>query len=177
MQLEYLGKVIECRNAMVWGRNPKAVDRYVQDMTAAGFSVERADDPGDVAATCNLIVTTTPTLEPLLTVEQIRPGTHISAVGSDTPEKQEVDAAILGRAELVVADSISQCILRGEISQALRAGTLAQDNIVELGQIIAGSSPGRTAEDHITIADLTGVAVQDIRIAVAVCKGLETAEG
>ena len=173
LQLEYLARGIECRNAVVWGRNPGAVGRYVQDMTAAGFSVEAAADPGDVAATCNLIVTTTPAKEPLLTAEQIPPGTHISAVGSDTPDKQELDAAILGRADLVVADSISQCVLRGEISHALRSGILAEENLLELGQIVAGNSPGRTTEDQVTIADLTGVAVQDIQIAVAVCQAVE----
>ena len=69
------------------------------------------------------------------------------------------------QANLVVADSISQCLERGEIYQAIKAQKLDQDKVVELGNIIAGKTLGRTSETQITIADLTGVAVQDIQIA------------
>ena len=89
-------------------------------------------------------------------------------MGSDTEDKQELAAAILGRADVVVADSISQCLLRGEIHQALAADTLNQENLQELGAVIAGSNTGRENQQQITIADLTGVAVQDIQIATAV---------
>jgi ornithine cyclodeaminase len=68
----------------------------------------------------------------------------------------------------VVADSISQCIDRGEISHALKNGKLTKNNIIELGHVMNSQHPGRTAQDQITVADLTGVAVQDIQIATAV---------
>ena len=175
LQLMYLRKVIPCRNVLLWGRNPETVEHSLEHMKAAGFSVECAGDPGEVAAACNLIVTTTPAVKPLLNSHDIVPGTHITAVGSDTEDKQELDPDILARADLVVADSISQCVLRGEISHALRAGVISMDDskkLVELGQIIARQAEGRTAPHQITVADLTGVAVQDIRIAVAVCRAL-----
>ncbi|HUT14793.1 MAG TPA: ornithine cyclodeaminase family protein, partial [Anaerolineae bacterium] len=95
-------------------------------------------------------------------------GTHITAVGSDTREKQELDSAILSRADVVVADSILQCLERGEIHKAIESGHIAQDDLVELGDVIAGRAAGRTSDDQITVADLTGVAVQDIKIATAV---------
>jgi ornithine cyclodeaminase len=98
----------------------------------------------------------------------LRPGTHITAVGSDTPQKQELDAAVLSRADRVVADSIEQCLVRGEICHAMKAGSIDRGDVVELGDVIAGRTPGRTSEDQITVADLTGVAVQDIKIAEAV---------
>ncbi|MCP3956989.1 MAG: ornithine cyclodeaminase family protein, partial [bacterium] len=75
----------------------------------ASASSEVLADATEVAGTCGLIVTTTPSTEPLLDADAIRPGTHITAMGSDTAEKQELDAAILARADLVVADSIPQC--------------------------------------------------------------------
>ena len=106
----------------------------------------------------------------------IRPGTHITAVGSDTPEKQELAPAILQRADVVVADSIPQCLLRGEIHHALAAGVLNQDRIVELGEVIVQPELGRSTEAQITVADLTGVAVQDIQIAKAVYAGLKGRE-
>ena len=89
-------------------------------------------------------------------------------MGSDTSAKQELDPNIMEKADCVVADSISQCINRGEISHALRDGKLIKNNIIELGRVLNGHHPGRTAQDQITVADLTGVAVQDIQIATAV---------
>ncbi len=175
LQLMHLRKVIPCRKVLLWGRNPETVESSRAHMTAGGFSVECAKNPAEVAGTCNLIVTTTSAKKALLTADDILPGTHITAVGSDTEDKQELDPEILARADLVVADSISQCVLRGEISHALRAHLISKDDskkLVELGHIIARKADGRTAPHQITVADLTGVAVQDIRVAVAVCGAL-----
>jgi ornithine cyclodeaminase len=98
----------------------------------------------------------------------VQPGTHITAMGSDTHDKQELHADILQGADLVVADSISQCLERGEIHQALNSNAITETDLVELGSIIAGDVAGRTSDDQITVADLTGVAVQDIQISKAV---------
>jgi ornithine cyclodeaminase len=89
-------------------------------------------------------------------------------MGSDTPEKNELDPRILQKADIVAADSISQCLLRGEIHQALKAGVLEKERVVELGNVIVNPELQRTSEKQTTIADLTGVAVQDIQIAKAV---------
>jgi ornithine cyclodeaminase len=104
----------------------------------------------------------------LLRAEQVRKGTHITAMGSDTREKNELDPAILARADLVVADSIEQCRVRGEICQALKAGVLSDGDVIELGNVIANPALRRTDDSQITVADLTGVAVQDIQISKAV---------
>ena len=167
LQLEYLKPVTECRKVLLWGRDASKYDAYVADMSAHGFEIETTSDASDLLATCNLIVTTTTATEPILT-GQARPGTHITAMGSDTLDKQEVDAGILAAADLVVADSIPQCLERGEIYQALKTALIRQEELVELGSIIAGDSPGRTSDEQVTIADLTGVAVQDIQITTAV---------
>ncbi len=98
----------------------------------------------------------------------LKKGTHITAVGSDTPEKQELDPGILKRADLIVADSIEQCMKRGEIFKALASGFIEKSKLVELGQIISGEVAGRKSEKQVTVADLTGVAVQDLAIASAV---------
>ena len=94
-------------------------------------------------------------------------------MGSDTPGKQELDTEILNRADRVVADSIAQCIERGEIAKALEAGVLVEDEVVELGHVISGKTEGRTRADQLTVADLTGVAVQDIQITKAVFNSLK----
>ncbi len=167
LQLEYLAPVTDCRDVLVWGRSEDKLAAYQQDMAAQGFKVSTTTDAGNIMASCNLIVTTTPTTEPILS-GQLQPGTHVTAMGSDTPDKQELDADILQQADLVVADSISQCIERGEIHQALKSGAIAESDIVELGSIIAGDAGGRQSDDQTTVADLTGVAVQDIQIAKSV---------
>jgi len=171
-QLRHLASVTDCRSVLVWGRSQEHLDEYVErfsgDESTPAFRLETTLEIADVQDCCNLIVTTTASTRPLLLGELIRPGTHITAVGSDTPDKQELDTASLGRADLVVADSIAQCRLRGEISHALRDDSVRLDELVELGNVIRGVEPGRTNDDQITVADLTGVAVQDIQIASAV---------
>ncbi len=173
MQVLELRSLTPCRRLLAWGRTKEHLERYREDMEALGFSVTTTLNAAEVAAGCNLIVTATPAAAPLLTAEMIRPGTHITAMGSDTESKQELDPAILARADVVVADSIAQCRRRGEISKALGAGLLQEEEIIELGWIINGEAPGRTSASQISVADLTGVAVQDIQIAKAVCQGLE----
>ena len=173
MQLLELQSVIACREVLVWGRNQGHAERYCQEMQAQGYQVSVATDVDEIPATCNLIVTTTPATQPILRAGTIRPGTHISAIGSDTPHKQELESELLARADVVVADSIEQCVLRGEIFKALSATLIQRENVTEIGRIIAGSAAGRTAENQITVFDSTGVAVQDIRIAALVLERVQ----
>jgi len=137
-------------------------------MAALGFHVEVASDASELVAASQLVVTTTPAESPLIESTAVQPGTHVTAVGADSPSKQELEVAVLGMSDLVVADSLSQCRERGEISHALRAGVIEEGSVVELGALIAGQVLGRQNEQQITVADLTGVAVQDVQIASAV---------
>jgi len=172
MQLEFLESIIDCREVMVWGINQKELDEYVEYMEPAGYNIRTTLRTQEIMAHCNLIITATPSKTPLLSADLIRKGTHITAMGSDTPEKNELDPRILQNADIVVADSISQCLLRGEIHQALKAGVLEKERIVELGNVIVNPEIQRTSDEQITVADLTGVAVQDIQIAKAVYHAL-----
>ena len=176
MQLEYLAQVTSCKEVMVWDMDQGALDDYKKDMESLGYRVQPTLKTEDICARCNLIVTATPATSPLLSAEHIRKGTHITAMGSDTPEKRELDPAILQKADIVVADSISQCLLRGEIHHAIAAGMLAKDRIVELGNVITNPQLCRSSNEQITVADLTGVAVQDIQIAKAVYQRLKEVE-
>ena len=176
MQLEYLAQVTNCKEVMVWDMDQSALDDYKKDMEPLGYRVQTMLSAKDICAHCNLIVTATPSKSPLLFADKIRKGTHITAVGSDTPQKIELDPAILQKADIVVADSISQCLLRGEIHHALAADVLQKERIVELGSVIVRPELRRRSVEQITIADLTGVAVQDIQIAKAVYHGLKEIE-
>lgn len=169
LQLEYLKPIVACRSVMVWGRAADKCTAFAKDARELGFDVSTTLDASKLARSCNLIVTTTPAESPLLTnADELMPGTHISAVGSDTHAKQELHAEILKRADLVVADSIPQCLERGEIHQAMKTAAIDEQSVVELGNIVAGTAAGRADDVQITIADLTGVAVQDIQISKAV---------
>ena len=172
-QLLMLDSVVDCRDVMVWGLGEAEVEAYRRDMEPLGYHVDTTLDPAELAAGCNLIVCVTPARTPLLRSDDIQAGTHITAVGSDTPEKQELDARILARADIVVADSIEQCRSRGEIYQATKAGVLDSAKPVELGDVISDAGLRRSSDDQLTVADLTGVAVQDVQIAKAVYLALE----
>jgi ornithine cyclodeaminase len=172
MQVEEIAKVTGCRNVKVWGRSVEARAAYVADMKAKGFAVIAHDNVGDVTRDAQVIVTTTASEKPLLFKQHVSPGTHIIAMGSDTETKNEIDPAVLDAADIYVADSIIQCQTRGELHHALNGTMRAADRAVELGSVIADRSLGRASDNQITITDLTGVAVQDIAIAKAVCKAL-----
>ena len=138
-------------------------------MVVHGYQITTKMNMNDVIDCCQLIVTCTPS-ESFL-INAVRPGTHITAIGSDTVNKRELSSDVMLQADLIVADSKAQSQMRGEIYQALKDGN-SLDNITELGQIISGKDKGRFNQDHVTIADLTGVAVQDIQISKAVLKNL-----
>ena len=94
-------------------------------------------------------------------------------MGSDDHGKQELEAELLGKADRVVADSISQCVDHGECFHAMQSGLIKEDSIVELGDVISNPELGRNNENQITVADLTGVAIQDIQIAKMVGQDLQ----
>jgi ornithine cyclodeaminase len=172
MQVEYLRGIVDCREVCVWGRSEESLDAYRAHLEPQGYNVQATRDPKEVAACSILIVTATPSTTPLLAAESIQLGTHITAMGSDTTEKIELDPAVLAKADLVVADSIEQSQTRGEVFQARKAGVLSDEKVHELGNIIAGKAPARTSDEQISVADLTGVAVQDIQISKAVLEAL-----
>jgi ornithine cyclodeaminase len=176
MQVEYLAPVIDCKEVMVWSPVQEELDVYKKDMEGLGYRVQTTSNTDDIAAHCNLIITATPSKTPLLSADKIRKGTHITAMGSDTPEKIELEPKILQEADIIVADSISQCLLRGEIHQALKAGVLEKERVVELGNVIVNPDLQRKFDEQTTVADLTGVAVQDIQIAKAVYHALTSKE-
>ncbi len=175
LQARYQLDALACERSFgevhVWGRNPDRARACVEDLHArAGLpegcefsiaaSVERACEGADVVVTC------TASREPLVRAEWLAPGAHVTALGSDGPDKQELDVGVLSRADVVVADSRDQCARIGELHHALDAGVVpSTDDVAELGEIAAGLRPGRTSPDQLTVCDLTGVGVQDVAAA------------
>jgi ornithine cyclodeaminase len=127
------------------------------------------------------VVTATLARKPLIEAEWLHPGLHITAMGSDAADKNELDPRILLAADRFVCDRNAQSLKLGEMRAAAAAGLLAADHTAdEIGEICAGLKPGRQSEDEITVCDLTGTGVQDTAIAthafrVARARGLGTA--
>jgi ornithine cyclodeaminase len=177
MQVQILQSVTDCKRLIVWGRTEASLEAYQNDMEADGYEVQTTLESADVTDGSNLILMTTPSTMPLINACQIKKGMHITAIGSDTAEKQELDTKILRMADIVVADSLTQCQERGEIYKALLTDDLKMDMVIELGCAIESGNRVRTSEDQVTVADLTGVAVQDVQIAKVVSAALANVLG
>jgi ectoine utilization protein EutC len=167
MQVQALSFVRKFRRVKVYDHRTINIVRYLEDMRGkvdADFSA--AGTVRDAVRGSQIVITATPSRDPLIDAAWVEPGTHITAVGSDGPHKQELDTHILAKADRVFADSIEQCIKLGEIHHAIKAELLKREDIDgELGQVISGAIPGRQSANEITVCDLTGVGVQDAYIA------------
>ena len=165
-QIQCLLMVREFREILAWSPTRAHLETYCSEMQSAGFDARAAGSPREVCFEADLVITTTPSREPLVLGDWLRPGQHVTALGSDSPGKQELESACLIRADLLVVDRLTQCASFGELRHALDDGLCRADRVhAELGEIVAGVKPGRTATDQITIADLTGVGFQDTAIA------------
>lgn len=131
-------------------------------MGAQGTGVPAVETAGleDAVRQADVIMTATPSYEPYVRAEWIRPGTHLSCVGADKAGKQEVESAVLAQAH-VFADDVHQCLTVGECEKPHAQGVLAED-LDELGAVIAGDVPGRTSDEQITVFDSTGLSLQDL---------------
>ena len=166
-QIRFLRHVGISATIVVWGRTKEKVDAYIADMAAEGFDATAAATPAEVAEKCRLIVTTTASREPLL--HDAKPGTHITAMGSDGLGKRELSPQLVAKADLRVADYRKQSLSFGEFSCIQEA---SQDAAIELGELLATQEHDRKDDDdkRITIFDSSGVAIQDVKIALAVMR-------
>jgi len=151
----------------VWGRDAVKAEALVNEL-APRIKVVPVENLETATRWADIVVTATGAIAPIIMSDWVQPGTHLTAVGADAPGKQELDLKLISRADIVAVDLVSQCVDHGEVSHASRAGEIDSSDLVELGTLLDKSKPGRTTENQITIADLTGIAAQDIAIAKAV---------
>ncbi len=163
LQAQLHAAVLPLQEIHVWGRNPDRAAACAREIgvRVPGTRVVASPSPADVAASARLIVTATASRTPLLADADVRPGTHVSAVGSDSPGKQELDPATLRRASLLLVDSLSQCARLGELQHALSE----KERAIEIGAFCA--SPAAFDRNGVTVADFTGLGVEDLYIAEA----------
>jgi ornithine cyclodeaminase len=165
LQAKWTCRLLGIEAVTVFGRTASHVQDYVERMTRDGFSVTVAPDIPSLMQSCNLVITTTPSKAALIMAGDVRPGTHIVAMGTDNPGKQELDAALFARAAVIMVDDHDQCVHHGDLGHAVRGGLVPEDADIALGAVLAGERPGRTSDNDITIADLTGIAAEDMAVA------------
>ncbi|WP_420406066.1 cyclodeaminase [Nisaea sp.] len=167
LQIEAARLVRPFERVLVWGRDPERAAACAADLgKTLGVEARAEADPARLVAESQLVVTTTPSREPVLMADWLHPGLHVTAMGSDQPGKAEIDPAAFGRLAAYVPDRLSQCRIQGELRVAVAAGLVEEDReFAELGDIVAGTARGRTGAGDITLADLTGTGAQDTAIA------------
>jgi ornithine cyclodeaminase len=153
---------------LIWGRDADKARACADDLSDLECDVHVVDNPADLVRASQLVITTTPAKEPVVKAGWLHPELHITAMGSDQAGKNEIDPQALVQADLYVADRAPQARSLGELRAALEAGLWAEDNPVELGDVIRGRARGRRDADEITICDLTGTGAQDTAIATHV---------
>jgi ornithine cyclodeaminase/alanine dehydrogenase-like protein (mu-crystallin family) len=118
------------------------------------------------ALAADLLVTVTPGREVVLGPGALRPGQHVSLMGADGPGKAEIAVEEIRRAS-IFCDEWEQASHGGELAAAVEAGAITRDDVTELGAVLTGEAEGRGSDEEITIFDSTGLAIQDLAIAIA----------
>lgn len=167
LQLEALLLVRPIKSAVIWARNNEKAQAVAADLSIKlGINVTATESLEMAVLSADLIVTTTPSTSPLVMAEWLRPGQHLTAMGSDQDHKNEIDPACFLRADLYVADRQSQTAKLGELRSALAVGIVqSSEKFYELVEISSGNVTGRETGEQITLCDLTGTRVQDTAIA------------
>ena len=170
-QLEALRDVRPIQSVRVASRTQERAMAFVTEIESRfGLSAQLFDTVHEAVAGADVVVTTTQSTAPLVRAEWLAPGAHVTAVGSDEPSKWELDPDVLAQASVVAVDDRNQTSSYGELHHALEAGALEASSVVTLGELIAGAAPGRTGDDDVTVADLTGVGIQDAAIAAFIVR-------
>ncbi len=167
-QLLALAEIRDFEEVSVWSRNRENVRRYIDEMAGQFSRVKfiATSSPEEAVNQADLIITATPSRQPIVRAEWLKPGVHITAMGSDGPEKQELFPEVLARADRFFCDSMAQCRRLGELHHALEAGIITKNQVSgEIGELVLGFKPGRQYDEEITVADLTGLGVQDAAVA------------
>ena len=160
-QVEALLEVRPVSRVVVWARRVEQAAECAAELSARfGVAAAGVSDLEPAVRGSQLVVTVTPSREPLVRSGWLSPGAHLTAVGSDMPGKQEVEAGVLGAADLVVADHPPVAAVNGELQHALAAGAVRLEDVVALGRL-----PHRRSENDVTVCDLVGIGVQDAAIA------------
>ena len=167
MQLEALTLVRDIKNVNVWSRDIKKTHAYIEDVSKnINLNFTAFDNTNEVVNNADILITTTPSKKPLIDYSSLPKGIHITAMGSDAEEKNELEPDIIKNCDAYIPDNQAQTKILGELNHAIKNNLIKSDMIFnDLGKIIINPELGRKNNDDITVADLTGTGVQDTAIA------------
>ena len=167
MQLEALSLVRDIKNVNVWSRDIKKTHAYIENVSKnINLNFIAFDNTNEVVNNADILITTTPSKKPLIDYSSLPKGIHITAMGSDAEEKNELEPDIIKNCDAYVPDSQAQTSIIGELNHAIKNNLIKSDMIFnDLGKIIINPELGRKNTQDITVADLTGTGVQDTAIA------------
>lgn len=169
MQIRALLRVLPIEHVNIWGIEGSEKNRDEMSALLPNVSFQVFGGAEEAVRGCDVVITATASHEPLVRAEWVEPGMHLTAVGCDTPGKQEWDPAVFKRVSKIVNDSIEECVLRGETQHPIRLGYIKKEDIyAQIGEILLGQKPGRTREDEITLYDTTGLSILDLNTAAMV---------
>jgi alanine dehydrogenase len=168
-QLAALARVLPVRRAYAYDADLGRARAFAAEHSAAlGIEVTAVPVLAEAARRSDVCVTCTPSRGPLLFRGDVAAGTFVAGVGADSPDKQELDPALLAQSVLVV-DALEQCAAIGDLHHALVAGAVTRDGVhAELAEVVTGGKPGRSSPEEITVFDSTGTALEDVAAAVVV---------
>jgi alanine dehydrogenase len=178
IQLTAIAAAAKLERVHVWDIDTPAARRMAEEMSAMlALDVRPTADLSPVRES-DIVVTCSSARRAFLTPGLVRPGTFIAAVGADNSDKHEIDPRLYA-ASLVVVDSLEQAAEIGDLHHALEAGAVTRAHVhASLGEILAGTRPGRTDNQSITLFDSTGMGLQDVAAAVAIYRrALDTGGG
>ena len=165
-QLAAIARIRPLRRAFAWDARAGTAEGYALAMSRAlGLEVTAMPTLDEATRAADIIVTATTAQEAFLGPQHVRPGTFVAAVGADNPHKSELHPDLVATS-MVVADSLEQACLMGDLHHAVAAGKARRESVhAELADVVAGRKPGRTSDTEITVFDSTGVAIQDVAAA------------
>lgn len=172
LQAEWICSYLNLSKITIYGRSNQNALALARRLEAKGIGCFVANSAAELCSKCRLIITTTPACEPILMNTDVLDGTHIVALGADSPGKQELDPLLLQRAEKIIVDDASQCLDHGEFCRAHRLGLVGTNDYITLGEILADKPHNNPKKSAITIADLTGLGAQDLEVAALVYSAL-----
>ncbi len=175
-QLEAVCTVRPIKHVFVFSLDEPGAQAFCEEMSQVPHipdKLEIAPSPIDAIRNADIICAATTSSTPIFPGDLVNPGTHVNAIGSFTPEMQEIDSALLLKARIIVDSREAVLAESGDLIIPIQQGLLDENDIyAELGEIVAGSCPGRTSEDQITVFKSVGIAIQD---AMASSRALERA--
>jgi ornithine cyclodeaminase len=171
-QIEALALVRKLERVKVWSRTADKLAKFCADMRAKlSIDVVPAASPDDCVKGSDIVVTITTSATPVFSGESVSPGTHITAAGSNSLLRQEIDEATLRKCNPIVVDSRPSALKEaGDLLPAFEKGRLHAGGLTELGEVIAGIRPGRTSSEQTTLFESQGMAIQDLILAAEMAR-------